>query len=330
MKCFGLFLAAIVLLFVFPCTSVSQVPGVPSLGEFGSLEFGNITVIPSVKIGYRSTSLRLSFPVFGFPSTAFPPNWWNDRPSELTIKRASLLVGSVAVKVDAMSRIYLFGEATGNVSRNLTVSMPVSPWLPWPIGIGPDNPVHWNGTQLQWWLLDFGGGYCFRDNLSFLLGFRIDHFSVGLEDPVDTRGSIIMFPGNTLVGDIRTKMWIPYVGVALRGEAYEARIIYSPISWAEVKVPLQFTSGGVMLTFDQEMSHRLSDSGWYAGFDGVFRALAVDGFGLNVWASGSYSIIKGTGYYGWQEGTYGYWPDAATSTFVTSALAVGLTASFEF
>lgn len=324
MQWFGVPFVAMVLFLVSPITSFSQVPVLPSLAEFG-----NITVSPSAKIGYGAGSLRVSFPVFGFVSTHYtPPGWSNSRPLELTIKRADLLVGSVAVQVDAMATIYFFGEATGNLCRNLSVSMPVSPWV-FPV----PNKLDWHGRQLQWWLLDFGGGYRLKNNFSFLLGYRIDHISVGLEDPKDTIGSLILGPGGTLIGDIRTKMWIPYVGVALSGDAYEARIICSPITRGEVKLPLQFARDDppLWLSAEQELSHTLLESGWYVGFDAVYRGFSVDEFVFNLWASGSYSIIRGSGQYTYKAPGYGhYFSEHATSTFVTSSLAVGLSANLAF
>jgi hypothetical protein len=79
------------------------------------------------------------------------------------------------------------------------------------------------------------------------------------------------------------------------------------------------------------MSYTLSHScGWYVGFDAVHRAFAVDKFVFNVWASGSYSIIRGTGRHGWTDPAFRYFPDAATSTFVTSSVAIGISASADF
>lgn len=329
MKRMGVGLVVLSVLFVSPCTSFCQVPGLPPFGDFRPFRFGDITVTPSAKIGYRAASLRASFPIFGAVSTSYnPPGWSNSRPVELVIKRADLLVGSVAMEIDATSTVYLFGEATGNLPRDLNVSMPVSPWV-----FPAPNELDWRGKRLQWWLLDFGGGYRLRDSFSFLLGFRIDHFSVGLEDPKDTIGSLDLGPNDTLIGDIRTKMWIPYVAVALSGDAYEARIIYSPITWGEVKLPLQFDydHGPGFFDSDKELSHTLFEPGWYVGFDAVHRAFSVGECVFNIWASGSYSTIRGDGQYTFNFPVFGhYFSEHATSTFVTSSLAVGLSASLGF
>jgi hypothetical protein len=329
MKRFGAILVATALLLFSPCASFSQVPGLPSLGDFESLEFGNITVKPSAKIGYRAASVRVSFPVYGFVSTHYnPPGWSNSRPLDLTIKRADLLVGSVAMQVDTMSTIYLFGEATGNLPRNLNVAMPVSPWV-----FPAANELNWRGRRLQWWLLDFGGGCRLADNFSFLLGFRIDHISVGLGDPEDTIGTLDLDPGDTLTGDIRTKMWVPYVGISLSGDAYQARLIGSPVTWGEVKLPLQldFNRGPGFFDSNQELSHTLFASGWYVGFDAAHRAFSVGEFVFNIWASGSYSIIRGNGQYTFKLPVFGhYFSEQATSTFVTSSISCGLSANLDF
>jgi hypothetical protein len=326
MKSFGVVLVATVLLFVSPCPSFSQVPGLPSLGDFGSLQFGNITLTPSAKIGYRATNVRLSFPVNNpGVATVGPPNWQHFVPLEVTIKRADLWVGSVGLEIDAMSTIFLFGEAMGNASRQIRVSMPQSPWTPQGAG-----EIDWDGSRLQWWLLDFGGAYRVRDNLSVLVGVRIDHFSVALDDPKDPTGTIVLLPGNALIADIRTKMWVPYLGVSLSGDAYEARFIWSPITSADVRMPI--TTNNSIPPLAQEASYTQFKSGWYVGFDAVYRAAAVQGFGLNVWASGSYSIIRGRGEEEYKiRGIVNFtFDEEATSTFATSSLAVGLSADLDF
>jgi hypothetical protein len=329
MKRFGVVLVATALLLVSPCVSFSQVPGLPSFGEFGSLDFGNITVTPSAKIGYRAASVRMSFPINKITVVATPPNWIWWGPLELTIKRADLLVGAVGLEVDALSTVYLFGEAAGNVCRNVTVCMPVSPW-----NFRGAGNIDWEGSRLQWWLLDFGGGYRVRNNLSVLLGLRIDHFSVALDDPNDPSGTIqlswTLFRGQ-LFGDIRTKMWVPYVGVALSGDAYEARFVWSPITSADVRVPLQVPVTGPGDP-DQEASYSQFKSGWYLGFDAVLRTFDVAGFDVNFWTSGSYSIIRGRGE---KEFNAPLFPNyegtrSATSTFVTSSISCGLSANLDF
>ena len=244
-------------------------------------------------------------------------------PLDVTIKRADLWVGSIALEVEAMSAMYVFGEIAANASRQIRVSMPVSPWSP-----NGAAGIDWDGSSLQWRLLDFGGGYRVRNNLSVLVGLRVDHFSVAFGNPQDPTGTLHLTYGpntGTLVGDIRTKMWAPYVGLALSGDAYKARIVYSPVTSADVRMPLQFK----FPSFDQEASYTQFKTGWYTGFDAAYRTFAGQGFAFDVWASGSYSIIRG---YGQEEFTEpaGTLFGEGTSTFVTSSLAVGLSANLDF
>ena len=93
MKRLCVVVVALALLLVSPCTSFSQVPGLPSLGDFGALQFGNIRVTPSAKIGYRATNLRLNFAFSNPVLSIWPPNWRHFQPLDVVIKRADLWVG---------------------------------------------------------------------------------------------------------------------------------------------------------------------------------------------------------------------------------------------
>lgn len=330
-KSLRLFFVILALLLFSSTPGYAQVPGLATLGDLGSLNLGAITITPSAKIGYKVHSLRLSFPLSSNDFLTSPPNWYHFVPTDFTINRSDLVVGSLGLKADHSSGVILYGAGTASASRSVTVTMPKSPWTARGAG-----DIDWDGSNLEWWQLDFGGGYALRDNISLLAGLRIDHYSVGLDDPQDPTGTISLSPGDILIGDIRTKMWAPYVGLGLKGDKYQARIIYSPITSADVKVPLQYASLVAAPPFAQDASYTQFKTGWYAGFDLSHRVFTANGLDIKLWASGAWSKIRGTGteIYTFPCLSILALPTAyageATSTFATWSISGGVSAGVEF
>jgi len=160
---------------------------------------------------------------------------------DFKLQDAGVWIGGV--RVDARrGGASLFVTAEGNASRSVRASTPSDPF--W----GGQNPVDWRGAALQWWSVGAGGGAEIGNGAAVVGGFRAEHFSLRLTDPEDRPGVINFFEstyGDRYSADLLTKLYVPYVGLRFEGLNFTGSILFSPYTWANVKIPFRYFYVGI-------------------------------------------------------------------------------------
>ena len=268
--------------------------------------------------------------------------WMLATTSSLDLKLQDADVWTGGIRVDARGdRFSAFLTAEGNAHTNVRVDTSSEPFEAGYL------PVEWRGSNLEWWAIEGGGGVRIRGNLSVVGGMKLEHLSLKLADPVDPLGEIRFYQayyGDRYSGDFRTKLWIPYLGIQIEGLSYGAKLLFSPVSWADVRIPFRYLYVDVPhnpyfgVTFE-DAQYRFKPNGlWLAG-DLHYELRVRDALRCNIWFKGSWMKIRG-------QGTEGYRYDelffgipfhnvfndsgSAHGSYTSSVLAVGLSGTLTF
>jgi hypothetical protein len=218
--------------------------------------------------------------------------------STLDFKLQDAGVWTGGIFVDARRNgISAFLSAEGNARKNVRVNTSSDPfWAGF-------FPVEWRGSNLEWWAIGGGGAVYLRDNLAVVGGMKIDHLSLRLADPIDPRGFIRGFQatyGDRYSGDFRTKLWIPYFGIQVDGSYYRGKLLFSPVAWADVRVPFRYLYIDTPFIGFEDAQYRFKPDGlWLAG-DLEYEIRVQSNLGCNIWFKGSWLQIRGRGTEGYQ------------------------------
>ena len=222
-------------------------------GFFPSLSCDPVEFKSSLQVGYQRLGFNFNVPT-GPPSfsggAVLIPIGVNCL--DLKFEDANTWVGALELGADVGPNLYVFLRGEANAPRGVDVITGEND-----VGLySIRNPYQWRGSGLEWWVVELGCSYAFPGDISFLAGFRVDHLSLKLRDPVDRTGNPVNFaiqqagPGfnesalsvsqsENAFGDLQTKLWIPYLGVSIDGVNYRMKVIWSPFAWAKVSVPLR-------------------------------------------------------------------------------------------
>jgi hypothetical protein len=278
-------------------------PGLVSgQSPLSSLGLSNWNATANAKVGYQHLTLNVSVP------TAVPAFGVSiPQPIDLQVKRAGQVVGSVGLEVEPTQWCRLFVNFEGVIPRNVTATSSVDPVFS-TIGLfGAVNvPVDWRGTHLELWNVDVGGSVDTRFGVAAVGGFRFEHLSLALRDPVDPFGISAFAVGSLNAvnydADVQAKVWIPYFGVQWNQPQFRASLLYSPCAWSQVRVPLSlyaavgFPIGPATLNADLAVSwrYRVYDPGAFVEGNLEYET-DVRGFKLLAWCKASYLKIRGEG-----------------------------------
>jgi len=262
----------------------SSVPG------FNSISLGNIVVTTSARIGYENVGLNINFPI---PHEGLTVGRLDIDPLDFKLENANLWVGALVIDAKLSPYWSLFLNLEGNASRNVTIGTSQS------LNLYGHRPFEWDGSKFQWWQIDAGLGYRFLSSFSFILGVRWDNTSLSLSNPRDNRGR--PFAGfdpevNFFDGDLQIKCFTPYGALGLEGGNFRGTLIYSPLVWADIKLPLRTAHNPqANRTLNEEASYQLNKPGYL--LEGIFEydLNMASNLALGLWGKASLVRVRGYG-----------------------------------
>lgn len=231
-------LAAFVLLF---CVVMSDATaqGMPMTAGMGSFGVNDVRIIPKVGVGFQKIFLNFNLP------TVVPRIFPGVGTLDLVFQDADVWVGAASLTAEFPMGLSLTIMGQANAKRTITVFTPQEVQT-----AGTATPgVSWTGGQLQWWTLEGIAAYKPGSDWSILCGLRREHLTVTMTDPRDAAGnplnlSFIFTSGTftqtesiTQVSDLRSKLWIPYLGLGFDGPGCHATLLWSPFVTADVRIP---------------------------------------------------------------------------------------------
>jgi hypothetical protein len=285
---YGVGLFAVLCALSLPANGRAQV--LPFIDAISGFSLGTVEIQPSVKVGYQDMAVNINLPSFtGLEGNSlFAPS-----SLDFSLKDAGVWIGSV--RVDLRRGAYsLFLSAEGNAGKAAHVFTPSEPY--W----AGFSQVEWRGSQLEWWSIGEGASVDIGMNAAAVGGFKAEHLSVRLEGPVDPTMAIQYEAtlGDLYTGDLRTKLWVPYVGLRVDGLDSRATLIFSPYAWADVTIPFRYFFYGPpfypWFAFE-DARYTFNPGGIFleGNFDYLVRA--SESVSCTLWFKGSWCQIRGRG-----------------------------------
>ena len=149
---------------------------------------------------------------------------------DVSLKNANFWSGMVGYSVTFKEKLSFFGSAGGILGRGFVTSGTV------PVSIGPVGaPVYieFTNSNVESWFTQSGIGLG-----PVLLGLYWDQLQFELVDPRSAAGPL---PNQTLKGDILTKTFAPFIGLALPARRGVHLYIQSPGLFRYKSLPDEFT-----------------------------------------------------------------------------------------
>ena len=216
-------LGAIFLSFCLPASLFGQ-----SLlpGEFSSLSTltENVKVNPYAQVGFQWAGSNLTLPVENQPLPATPLNIGD---LDISLRDANFWAGIAGITILAYEKYSLFAAAGGFLNRPFITSGTVPASLN---GVDTSANLQFTNTNVESWFIQTGIGLG-----PILLGLYWDHFAFALGDPRNQAGPIA---NQTLRGDILTRTFCPFVGLALPAAGAMLTVTYSPLAYSNTALSL--------------------------------------------------------------------------------------------
>ena len=320
----------------------------PSGAFFSWSDLSELDFKSSIRVGYQQTGFNM-----GLSTGKAAHMGTGSTELDLKFQGANTCVGAVELGADVQSNLYLFLRGEATASRGVDVLTEKNALVEWAI---MGAPYQWQGSAMEWWAVDSGASYSFSQGISALAGFRVDHFSLKLRNPVDRDGKPINYvdtgPGEvgvateseTVLGDLQTKLWLPYLGLGIDSVNYRMSVIWSPIAWARVTLPLtdiyRYDERDYLLADLTNFRYRIFNPACLLEGTFEYDVAAFNTFGLQFWCRYSWLNTRGSG----NVDAAGKWVEAgeggssrdetdnlsALATFRRHTLTLGLTALLAF
>ncbi|MBI5252041.1 MAG: hypothetical protein HY912_21310 [Desulfomonile tiedjei] len=220
-----IWVAAIFLFLYLPANLFGQglLPGeYPALSSLTD----NVKVNPYAQAGFQWVGSNLNLPVEN--EAVFLPLHVGDL--DISLKDANFWAGIAGINILAYEKYSLFGAAGGFLNRPFLTSgtVPVSAG-----GQGTSAILEFTNTKVESWFIQTGIGLG-----PVLLGLYWDHFAFALGDPRTDAGPI---PNQTLRGDILTRTFCPFIGLAMPVSSAMLTVTYSPLAYSNTTLSLTST-----------------------------------------------------------------------------------------
>ena len=284
-------LAVPVLMLCFPLVSAGQ--GFSFLQPWGIANIGNVQVSVSAQLGFQQMGVNINLPVpnSGLVGAAL----FTGSTLDFRLLDSGVWTGGISVEA-RRNGLSVFASAEGNAPKNARASAPSDPFY-------LSGQCEWRGSKLEWWALGAGGAFTVRRNLDVVGGFKVEHISLTLADPVDPWGTLRLFQatyGDRYSGDLRTKLWIPYFGIQIDGLNYRAKLLFSPVAWTDVEIPLRYLLVGSSAIGFEDAKYSFKPNGLWVEADLKYGMRILDGVGCNLWFKGSWLHVRGVGTEGYE------------------------------
>ncbi|MFH0824612.1 MAG: hypothetical protein V2B18_17800 [Pseudomonadota bacterium] len=185
----------------------------------------NVKVNPYAQIGFQWVGSNLNLPVRNETLT----NFLNIGDMDISLKDANFWTGTAGVNVTVKDMYSFFAAAGGLMNRPFLTAATVPVSLD---AFSTSANLEFTNTNVESWFVQTGVGVG-----PILLGLYWDHFAFALGDPRNSAGPIA---NQTLKGDILTKTFSPFIGIALPASGALLTVTYSP--WAYSNTALALTS----------------------------------------------------------------------------------------
>lgn len=196
--------------------SLDEFPSLSSLAE-------NVKVNPYAQVGFQWVGSNLNLPVQNEALTPF----LNVGELDISLKDANFWTGIAGITILANKKYSVFGAAGGLLKRPFITSGTV------PVSLGPLSAsanLEFTNTRVESWFIQTGVGLG-----PVLLGLYWDHFAFTLGDPRNQDGPIA---NQTLRGDILTRTFSPFLGLALPLNCAMVTVTYSPLAYSNTALSL--------------------------------------------------------------------------------------------
>ena len=217
------------LLLCLPSTLLGQsfVPdGHPVLIWFSE----NLKVNPYAQVGFRWVGSNLNLPI---ENEIFPAVPIEIAEMDVSLKDANFWTGTVGFNILAYEKYSLFAAAGGFLRRPFITAGTV------PVNIGSfaaTPSLEFTNSNLESWFVQTGVGLG-----PVLLGLYWSHFGFEFGEP---RVGSVPLANQTLRGDILTKTFAPFVGIAIPASGAMLTLQYSPIAYSNTNLDLRSSQAG--------------------------------------------------------------------------------------
>ena len=220
-----IWVTAVALAFCLPAGSFGQsqllsaFPGLAGLME-------NVKVNPYAQAGYQWVGSNLNLPVQNHDLGLATPLFIDEM--DISLNDASFWSGVVGFNVLAEGKYSLFAAAGGILGRSF-VTAGIAP-----VSVNGSNTsayFQFTNTNVESWFAQTGIGLG-----PVLLGLYWSHFGFELIDPESAAGPI---PNQSVKGDILTKTFAPFVGMALPASGAMLTVLYSPLAYSNTQLSVR-------------------------------------------------------------------------------------------
>jgi hypothetical protein len=216
-------LVALFLLGCLPASGFGQslpLEGFPALSSIAE----NVKVNPYAQVGFQWVGSNLNLPVQNEALTPF----LNIGDMDISLKDANFWTGIAGFSVVARGKYSFFAAAGGLLNRSFITSGTVPVSLG---GLSNSPTLEFTNTKVESWFIQTGIGLG-----PVLVGLYWDHFAFALGDPRNVSGP--NQPNQTLRGDMLTKTFCPFIGLALPAGGATLTVTYSPLAYSNTALAL--------------------------------------------------------------------------------------------
>jgi hypothetical protein len=194
--------------------------GYPSLSSLAE----NVKVNPYAQVGFQWVGSNLNLPVQNEPLPVLPLNIGD---LDISLKDANFWAGIVGINMIANEKYSLFAAAGGFLNRPFLTFGTV------PVSLDQRSTsatLEFTNTKVESWFIQTGIGLG-----PVLLGLYWDHFAFALGDPRNQDGPLA---NQTLRGDLLTKTFAPFIGLAIPASGAMLTVTYSPLAYSNTDLSL--------------------------------------------------------------------------------------------
>jgi hypothetical protein len=258
----------------FVCTVYSQdFSGLP-LPSLGTLP-ENMKVNPYVQVGFQHVASNINLPV---RPEGGPLGFLHIGDLNLEVQDANFWTGIAGVNVKFSEMFSLFTSAGGILGRQFITPGEV------PITLGgqftASPTVDFSATNAEAWFIQTGATLG-----PVLLGLYWDHFGIEVGDP---RIGSVPLANQTLRGDLLTKTFCPFIGIAIPASGAMATIVYSPLAWSNTTLALR--SSGTVL---EQLQYKWNKPGNFLSGTLQYNMTLKDSVSFGLWGSGAWMVMRG-------------------------------------
>ncbi len=184
----------------------------------------NVKVNPYAQVGFQWVGSNLNLPTRNGPP---PVQSLNIGTLDISLKDANFWTGIAGVSVVADEKYSFFAAAGGFLNRPFVTSgiVPVSV-----DNVATSATLEFTNTKVESWFIQTGIGLG-----PVLFGLYWDHFAFALSDPRLQSGPI---DNQTMRGDILTRTFAPFIGLALPAGGATLTVTYSPLAYSNTALAL--------------------------------------------------------------------------------------------